>query len=119
MIRRPPISTRTDTLCPYTTLFRSVRQGRGLHRRAGPRGCAGRCPARARRFRWRRWIRAGWMTWPGSLRKFAPALFQRLCIDLTGLHDAQVRGEFLVRQPGQVAVVAIHNLEPVAENVER
>src|SRR3546814_8426734 len=25
MIRRPPISTRTDTLCPYTTLFRSAR----------------------------------------------------------------------------------------------
>src|SRR3546814_1575936 len=24
MIRRPPISTRTDTLCPYTTLFRSA-----------------------------------------------------------------------------------------------
>src|SRR3546814_2788634 len=23
MIRRPPTSTRTDTLCPYTTLFRS------------------------------------------------------------------------------------------------
>src|SRR3546814_12102223 len=23
MIRRPPISTRTDTLCPYTPLFRS------------------------------------------------------------------------------------------------
>src|SRR3546814_2604504 len=23
MIRRPPRSTRTDTLCPYTTLFRS------------------------------------------------------------------------------------------------
>src|SRR3546814_6322122 len=23
MIRRPPISKRTDTLCPYTTLFRS------------------------------------------------------------------------------------------------
>src|SRR3546814_14861487 len=23
MIRRPPSSTRTDTLCPYTTLFRS------------------------------------------------------------------------------------------------
>src|SRR3546814_4887868 len=28
MIRRPPRSTRTDTLLPYTTLFRS-----GLHRR--------------------------------------------------------------------------------------
>src|SRR3546814_5543652 len=25
MIRRPPISTRTDTLFPYTTLFRSER----------------------------------------------------------------------------------------------
>src|SRR3546814_10749209 len=29
MIRRPPRSTRTDTLFPYTTLFRSG----GLHRR--------------------------------------------------------------------------------------
>src|SRR3546814_17542132 len=26
MIRRPPISTRTDTLFPYTTLFRSPAQ---------------------------------------------------------------------------------------------
>src|SRR3546814_1769606 len=26
MIRRPPISTRTDTLFPYTTLFRSLGQ---------------------------------------------------------------------------------------------
>src|SRR3546814_1339812 len=24
MIRRPPRSTRTDTLCPYTTLFRAA-----------------------------------------------------------------------------------------------
>src|SRR3546814_14218737 len=28
MIRRPPRSTRTDTLFPYTTLFRSVVDGR-------------------------------------------------------------------------------------------
>src|SRR3546814_10253050 len=28
MIRRPPRSTRTDTLFPYTTLFRSVRPAR-------------------------------------------------------------------------------------------
>src|SRR3546814_21090180 len=35
MIRRPPRSTRTDTLFPYTTLFRSVRCRRScrLHRR--------------------------------------------------------------------------------------
>src|SRR3546814_14847399 len=30
MIRRPPRSTRTDTLFPYTTLFRS-RRGAGHH----------------------------------------------------------------------------------------
>src|SRR3546814_15088742 len=28
MIRRPPRSTRTDTLFPYTTLFRSTLRGR-------------------------------------------------------------------------------------------
>src|SRR3546814_13374821 len=27
MIRRPPRSTRTDTLVPYTTLYRSLREG--------------------------------------------------------------------------------------------
>src|SRR3546814_3096523 len=33
MIRRPPRSTRTDTLFPYTTLFRSPAQGQdGPHR---------------------------------------------------------------------------------------
>src|SRR3546814_18490174 len=30
MIRRPPRSTRTDTLFPYTTLFRSLRRDREL-----------------------------------------------------------------------------------------
>src|SRR3546814_14584263 len=29
MIRRPPRSTRTDTLFPYTTLFRSAEQAAG------------------------------------------------------------------------------------------
>src|SRR3546814_4644886 len=32
MIRRPPRSTRTDTLVPDTTLFRSVALGRALRR---------------------------------------------------------------------------------------
>src|SRR3546814_3231443 len=31
MIRLPPRSTRTDTLFPYTTLFRSTRFGRGVN----------------------------------------------------------------------------------------
>src|SRR3546814_7374923 len=34
MIRRPPRSTRTDTLFPYTTLFRSIfREGHGARGR--------------------------------------------------------------------------------------
>src|SRR3546814_14500171 len=37
MIRRPPRSTRTDTLFPYTTLFRSRRvQSRGIDGRDRP-----------------------------------------------------------------------------------
>src|SRR3546814_16989168 len=41
MIRRPPRSTRTDTLFPYTTLFRSARPGsrrRSANRRYGRGG---------------------------------------------------------------------------------
>src|SRR3546814_1822160 len=66
MIRRPPISTRTDTLFPYTTLFRShppgpalrhprracrlARRGfaptfQGCHRMTLPNGFAERDPA--------------------------------------------------------------------------
>src|SRR3546814_5680109 len=47
MIRRPPRSTRTDTLFPYTTLFRSRgdaagarRRAAGLHRGDGKSGAA-------------------------------------------------------------------------------
>src|SRR3546814_8342157 len=46
MIRRPPRSTRTDTLFPYTTLFRSASPGpgrelrRGNHRILGPHAAA-------------------------------------------------------------------------------
>src|SRR3546814_19200911 len=44
MIRRPPRSTRTDTLFPYTTLFRSDLEigERSGGQRAGHRGRAGR-----------------------------------------------------------------------------
>src|SRR3546814_7936540 len=40
MIRRPPRSTRTDTLFPYTTLFRSSRTSAnaGRHARLAPDG---------------------------------------------------------------------------------
>src|SRR3546814_13631481 len=48
MIRRPPRSTRTDTLFPYTTLFRSCRppDARAVH--AATAGCA-RSPESGRR----------------------------------------------------------------------
>src|SRR3546814_11966070 len=47
MIRRPPRSTRTDTLFPYTTLFRSLARLEGVQKsgngwRARCPGCAGR-----------------------------------------------------------------------------
>src|SRR3546814_5251226 len=38
MIRRPPRSTRTDTLFPYTTLFRSPASPRRPRRRDRPAG---------------------------------------------------------------------------------
>src|SRR3546814_14349340 len=38
MIRRPPRSTRTDTLFPYTTLFRSESGGEGHGFEAGEAG---------------------------------------------------------------------------------
>src|SRR3546814_10819313 len=49
MIRRPPRSTRTDTLFPYTTLFRSSPQDAGgrCHSFAGRISLAGKCPRTA------------------------------------------------------------------------
>src|SRR3546814_15402889 len=38
MIRRPPKSTRTDTLFPYTTLFRAWKRPTRTKRRRGARG---------------------------------------------------------------------------------
>src|SRR3546814_4222191 len=49
MIRRPPRSTRTDTLFPYTTLFRSEFARRRRDARAGFGIDAGAVPQRARR----------------------------------------------------------------------
>src|SRR3546814_12772348 len=47
MIRRPPRTTRTDTLVPYTPLFRSAERGRrACHHRCR----AGGCPYPARGF---------------------------------------------------------------------
>src|SRR3546814_2862854 len=52
MIRRPPRSTRTDTLFPYTTLFRSRGKGAELHQTIGKRS-----PRRLSLCRWRAALR--------------------------------------------------------------
>src|SRR3546814_9755425 len=58
MIRRPPRSTRTDTLFPYTTLFRSTAVGAAVvmsgSRQAGSRLRHQDLPAPGRRFGGRR-----------------------------------------------------------------
>src|SRR3546814_4800904 len=80
MIRRPPRSTRTDTLFPYTTLFRSILLFAATDRRVDPRhrhlhalrACLGGRRTRDRRHRRRRFLeesqsagRAGRMTAAG------------------------------------------------------
>src|SRR3546814_4603197 len=53
MIRRPPRSTRTDTLLPYTPLFRSPRHARHHRTRNRPVAAPQRdLAARPRRRRW-------------------------------------------------------------------
>src|SRR3546814_4706242 len=70
MIRRPPRSTRTDTLFPYTTLFRSARAGLWAGRLPAP--CCGsrRVPSRGGRGENRDGDRAGRQ----GGRRGAPAL---------------------------------------------
>src|SRR3546814_6294146 len=66
MIRRPPRSTRTDTLFPYTTLFRSRRWPEN---RRSPYGAIIAC--RRRRFL-RRSQRTSFLQRPGRLHDFGP-----------------------------------------------
>src|SRR3546814_6022216 len=71
MLRRPPRSTRTDTLFPFTTLFRSLHPRRPGE--ADPQGnpgpAAGRAPGRVRRPAGR----VAQATQPGSRRTAALA----------------------------------------------
>src|SRR3546814_13903752 len=84
MIRRPPRSTRTDTLSPYTTLFRS--QGAS---RARPAHRGRDSPARHRQGRPPRGTRdrrceAGPMTGGGYRSVFRPGLFADKVAMVTG-----------------------------------
>src|SRR3546814_2301940 len=61
MIRRPPRSTRTDTLFPYTTLFRSPRTLRDRDQAAADDDDGRRCRAAA------------------ALRRLSPAVVRHEC----------------------------------------
>src|SRR3546814_12116475 len=75
MIRRPPRSTRTDTLFPYTTLFRSyLRTARDDRDRMAP---ARRAAAAFRGDE----CEAGWPADPAAGGGGAEAQFRRSCAD--------------------------------------
>src|SRR3546814_5093924 len=102
MIRRPPRSTRTDTLFPYTTLFRSALRDGGLRRDADP---GGRGPARQQ---------------PRQARQLSGALPDQLVPAVVGLAEPrQARRPQPFVDPPQAlvddAVVALY--QPVAVEV--
>src|SRR3546814_9307446 len=59
MIRRPPRSTRTDTLFPYTTLFLSLAEARRVHLHTDRTGILLRAAGRLRLLQGPRQGRAG------------------------------------------------------------
>src|SRR3546814_5492336 len=85
MIRRPPRSTRTDTLFPYTTLFRSRRNLAMAGARATRIGCAGGMvlldDRRQRLFAFNRTADAIWRLWDDGL---APDEIAALLADAHG-----------------------------------
>src|SRR3546814_7626261 len=101
MIRRPPRSTRTDTLFPYTTLFRSAGRGAGVHEKIrllpavswGSFSCsmkfrARECPDMILRRPWRRWD-------GGFRRQKGDIVMPDLVIDA---HEADLGGGFAVQR---------------------
>src|SRR3546814_11366371 len=95
MIRRPPRSTRTDTLFPYTTLFRSSAtasaRADGKGEVAGPGGAQVRRPAR--RYGAAPPRRPGAKRHEGSLTQDDPASRR------DDRHPAGARQRQLVRRP--------------------
>src|SRR3546814_5814741 len=80
MIRRPPRSTRPDSLFPYTTLFRSLPASRNLE--SPGQGSPRPAPAKGRTW-FQRWWWAGWQT-AGSFgvdgQELAPRQARLACI---------------------------------------
>src|SRR3546814_3126668 len=123
MIRRPPRSTRTDTLFPYTTLFRSrPGAGRGGSGRdeapghpAARHGLLRTCRLLARHHRHRgrhardrrRAGRGGAMTTPAHGRRNDAPLFERVALLGAGLIGSSLA--WAIRARGLARPVAAHS----------
>src|SRR3546814_1180336 len=132
MIRRPPRSTRTDTLFPYTTLVRSFAKGRELlallDGRLGPDGIRRRraCEPQDRQ----PWLGGiGIQQWNAGAgdyvyRLFGTSLAQNLGRDLTGLTLAQwppdiaqiMRDQADLARRRRVVVIAHYRLKVFKRN---
>src|SRR3546814_3350493 len=97
MIRRPPRSTRTDTLFPYTTLFRSTRCCPAARCPRGCRSLPNASPARASG-RKRVIHRRTWFTIP---KKGLQAFF--------GIPSTRLRNPKQGRNPRQTALFGIRS----------
>src|SRR3546814_4605670 len=112
MIRRPPRSHRTDTLCPYTTLFRSRRLGHWVpgtrpgttafvcRERASPVGLGSRTTA---------------LGWPGrACLAWSVRSTQRAAGELQ-LHIAEQPGRLAALDLGDVVLVLQQHAEGVVD----
>src|SRR3546814_8114766 len=90
MIRRPPRSTRTDTLVPYTTLFRS----------AAAEGAAG--------IDYRLQVPGGGLRWCRDEMAVADGVVTGLLLDLDGLRGREPAAAEILRQRQGVIEQAAH-----------
>src|SRR3546814_7082418 len=110
MIRRPPRSKRTDTLFPYTTLFRS--------RTGGSASADGRGdldgPAQRQRVGWVRSRAHGWM--PGGARGSGPPV--RTGGDRAGARASRAVATYRPRRGGRGGAGAFGNRQGGARPIE-
>src|SRR3546814_1663345 len=112
MIRRPPISTPSDTLFPYTTLFRSKEPAQmGSARRRHNASYTAAMSSPSRRIRWRkllRWLGILAIAWLGStwlavlILRFVPPLTSAVMVERQV--GAWLHGEKNFRQIGRAHV---------------
>src|SRR3546814_11663126 len=114
MIRRPPISTRTDTLFPYTTLFRSNRQTQLPRYASALREIAARVDQPPDTNELGQWSDRYGALWSASLERLLPLA----CTLGTSLSDEQV-ARSLQQVAGDIVDYADEKVEPTLRSDER